>query len=189
MFTPVYFSGNPSSVSPHKECLCSKIALPCILDALKSIFNLEFSLFYPDKYMGMAGILHNILYRHSFLPYISQLFVLNYLSSSPFIICSEEGALQHIKHLQLDKALLAFLFLIQVYNAGVFLGMKIWTVKYVIDLICALSILPPSSPPHIASSPHLPISTLIAIKVTTQMPFRLNGNDGMMPGAERLSSN
>jgi hypothetical protein len=67
--------------------------------------------------------------------------------------------------------------------------MKIWKVKYVIDLICALSILAPPSPPHIASSPHLPISTLIAIKVTTQMPFQLNGNDGMVPGAEHLSSN
>jgi len=133
----------------------------------------------------MAGILHNILYRHRFLPYILQLFVLNYLRSRLLIICSEESALQYIKHLQLDKALLTFLFLIQIYNAGDFLSMKIWTV---IDLICALSILPPSSPPHIASSPHLPIRTLIAIKVTTQIPFRLNGNDGMMPGAERLSS-
>jgi hypothetical protein len=69
--------------------------------------------------------------------------------------------------------------------------MKIWKAKYVIDLIhvYALLILPPSSPPYIASSPHLPISALIAIKVTTQMPFQLNGNDGMMYGAERLSSN
>jgi hypothetical protein len=106
-----------------------------------------------------------------------------------FIICSEESALQYIKHLQLDKALLTFLLLIQIYKAGDFLRMKIWKVKYVINLICALSILPPSSPPHIASSRHLPISTLIAIKVTTQMPFQLNGNDGMVPGAERLSSN
>jgi hypothetical protein len=129
-------------VSTHKDCVCSKIALPCIVDALKSIFSLEFSSFYPDKYMAWL-ILHNILYRHSFLPYISQLFVLNYLSSRPHIICSEESALQHIRHLQLDKALLTFLFLIQIYNAWVFLSLEIWTVKYVIDLICALSILPP----------------------------------------------
>jgi hypothetical protein len=67
--------------------------------------------------------------------------------------------------------------------------MKIWKVKYVIDLMYAVLILPPSPPPHIASSPHLPISTLITIKVTTQMPFQLNGNDGMVHGAERLSSN
>jgi len=83
----------------------------------------------------MVGILHNVLYRQRFLPYILQFFVLNYTFSRLLIICSEESAYQYIKHLELDKALLTFLLLIQIYKAGDFLTMKIWEVKYVIDLI------------------------------------------------------
>jgi len=94
----------------------------------------------------MVGILHNILYRHRFLNYILQSYVLNCIFSRLLIICSEESALQYIKHLQLEKGLLTFLLLIQIYKAGDFLSMKIWKVKYLIDLICAISILPPSSP-------------------------------------------
>jgi hypothetical protein len=42
----------------HTDGSYSKIALPCVWDALKSIFSLEFSPFYPGSLsVGMVGIL------------------------------------------------------------------------------------------------------------------------------------